>query len=830
MAAGATSRRQRAALPDVAGPMLCTLVGEPFDNPDWLFEPKFDGLRVLVRFDGRELTLLSRNDQAQNFQFPDVAEALRAALPRPMIVDGEVVCFDERGRTSFRALQQRFHLKDAAEVRARAGRHPAFIHLFDILYLDGRDLTGLPLAERKELLKRAVRWSERVLWTEHERGGGKALWERACRAGEEGIIGKDARSRYVAGRSSAWVKVKCVGRQEFVIGGFTDPQRSRVGLGALLVGYHDEDHRLRYAGKVGTGYTREDLLDLRRRLEKREQSEAPFEGDELPRGEHVHWVRPELVAEIAFAEWTQNGLLRQPRFEGLRTDKAPREVRRERPRPARPDTGDNDMALEQYKAKRDFRKTPEPGPRPGRGHREPTFVIQEHHASHLHYDFRLEADGVLKSWAVPKQPSLDPAEKRLAVRVEDHPLGYATFEGRIPEGQYGAGDVHVWDHGTYENLLADKAQPQTVAEGIDAGRLEFALHGERLQGRFALIRMRGRQRGKENWLLIKMKDDFARATKAGGAPALRKDSSNGKKHVTKNGHAHRAAHAPDAVTLTHGDKVLFPDAGITKGDVFEFYRRVSERLLPFLKDRPMTLERLPDGLNGRKAPHFWQKNTPASYPDWIPRVELETERGKPVHYALVNSEEALLYLVNQGTITFHPWLSRVGDLDRPDFVLFDLDPGGASFADVVAVARRLHSVLDEEDVESFVKTSGKTGLHVLVPWTGKGGFDQARAWAGEVAGRVAEALPKQATVEIRKNKRAGRVYVDVLQNARGHHAVPPYVARAVPGATVSTPLRWQEVNDALDPAELNLRTVPRRLAYQKRDPLAALAAAWGKEE
>jgi bifunctional non-homologous end joining protein LigD len=244
----------------------------------------------------------------------------------------------------------------------------------------------------------------------------------------------------------------------------------------------------------------------------------------------------------------------------------------------------------------------------------------------------------------------------------------------------------------------------------------------------------------------------------------------------------------------------------------------------------VTLERLPDGLSGPKAPHFWQKNTPASYPDWIPRVELETARGKPVHYALVNSEDTLLYLVNQGTITFHPWLSRVGDLDRPDFVLFDLDPGEASFTDVVAVARRLHSVLDAEGVESFVKTSGKTGLHVLVPWHGEGGFDEARAWAGEIAGRAAEVMPERATVEIRKNKRGGRVYVDVLQNARGHHAVPPYVVRAVPGATVSTPLRWQEVNDSLDPAELNLRTAPRRLSRQKRDPLAALVKTWGAKE
>src|SRR4051812_2958013 len=178
------------------------------------------------------------------------------------------------------------------------------------------------------------------------------------------------------------------------------------------------------------------------------------------------------------------------------------------------------MPLEDYNAKRDFRRTPEPPARSGKGHRRPIFVVQEHNASHLHYDFRLEADGVLKSWAVPKQPSLDPADKRLAVRVEDHPLAYADFAGDIPEGQYGAGHVTVWDHGTYDNLLEEKAHPQTVAEGSDGGPREFALHGDRLHGRFALIRMKGRKSvGKENWLLLKLKDDHARPGTGAGAKA-----------------------------------------------------------------------------------------------------------------------------------------------------------------------------------------------------------------------------------------------------------------------------------------------------------------------
>jgi bifunctional non-homologous end joining protein LigD len=278
---------------------------------------------------------------------------------------------------------------------------------------------------------------------------------------------------------------------------------------------------------------------------------------------------------------------------------------------------------------------------------------------------------------------------------------------------------------------------------------------------------------------------------------------------------------PESITVTHPEKVVYPEAGITKGEVFDFYRRIADRLLPYLRDRPVTLERWPEGV-GEGRRHFWQKNLPASYPAWIPRVELPSEASKPVHYALVNDLPALLYLVNQDALTFHVWLSRVEDLDRPDFVLFHLDPGPAPFADVVAVARELHALLQAEGRPAFVKTSGKTGLHVLVPWAGAGGYDEARSWALAVAERVVEALPERATVERRKAARGGRVYVDVLQNARGHHVVPPYVLRATPGASVSMPLTWRELREDLDPAAFNLRTIFRRLARLKRDPMAPL--------
>jgi bifunctional non-homologous end joining protein LigD len=474
-------------------------------------------------------------------------------------------------------------------------------------------------------------------------------------------------------------------------------------------------------------------------------------------------------------------------------------------------------SLAEYRAKCDFRKTAEPAPEVSTTkHKQPIFVVQQHHASRLHYDFRLEYDGVLKSWAVPREPSMDPADKRLAVKVEDHPVPYAKFEGTILHGQYGAGKVLIWDRGTFEPAPG----AGDLGAGLASGKVEFVLHGERLNGRFALVRMKGR--GDKNWLLIKGRDQFATSAASNGKPVERRPASKTARPVV----SRRTGHAPTEVALTNGDRVWFPEDGITKGDVYRFYEAIADRLIPFLRDRPMTLERLPGGIDPGQ-PHFWQKHTPEHYPKWIPRVDFPSERGRSVQYVLVNDKKTLLYLVNQGSMTFHPWLSRVSDPDRPDFVLFDLDPGSASFGDAVTVAKELHRMLDDEGVAGVPKTSGKSGLHVLVAWTQKGGYDQAREWARSLADRVAKALPNLATTEIRKAKRGKRVYVDTLQNAKGHHAVPPYVVRPVTGAPVSMPLTWGEVSPRLRPGRFTIRTALRRLTRQKADPMAPLLKSLG---
>ena len=305
-------------------PQLATLTDRRFDDPAWIFERKLDGVRVLARHERGQGVLRSRNGNDVSAGYPEITAALPLAATTDLLVDGEIVAFD-RGQTSFSRLQARIHLRDPRRIAATGVA--VYFYVFDLLRCDGHDLTLLPLRTRKRLLRKALRWNDPLRFSTHRNTSGEAYYAYACRHGWEGIIAKRAAARYRHGRSPDWLKMKCEFGQEFVIGGFTEPKGSRADLGALLVGYYEAD-RLRYAGKVGTGFSEATLKDLRGRLDRLAQDRSPF-ADEV-REASVHWARPELVAQIGFSEWTRDGRLRHPRFEGLRHDKAARQVVRER--------------------------------------------------------------------------------------------------------------------------------------------------------------------------------------------------------------------------------------------------------------------------------------------------------------------------------------------------------------------------------------------------------------------------------------------------------------------------------------------------------------------
>jgi DNA ligase D-like protein (predicted ligase) len=306
-------------------PMKAVLTDRPFSDPEWFFERKLDGIRCGAVREGGRVRLLSRSGQTLNNTYPELVEALEVDGP-DLLLDGEIVAF-EGARTSFERLQQRMQIRDPQ--RARRSRVAVYYYVFDLLELDGEDLRAAPLRERKASLRHAVEFRGRLRFTPHRVGAGETLFASACRRGWEGLIAKRAMSRYSPTRSRDWLKIKCSHAQELVIGGWTAPKGSRKDLGAILVGYFEEG-QLRYAGKVGTGFDERTLERLGRELERRELESSPFLATHgLPRA--ARWAKPELVAQVAFTEWTRDGRLRHPRYQGLREDKPAREVVRERP-------------------------------------------------------------------------------------------------------------------------------------------------------------------------------------------------------------------------------------------------------------------------------------------------------------------------------------------------------------------------------------------------------------------------------------------------------------------------------------------------------------------
>ena len=496
------------------------------------------------------------------------------------------------------------------------------------------------------------------------------------------------------------------------------------------------------------------------------------------------------------------------------------------------------MGLATYQKMRDFRRTPEPRGRVSQrnGWR---FVVQEHHASKLHFDFRLEMGGVLKSWSLPRGPSLDPADKRLAVPTEDHPVEYLKFEGRIPEGEYGAGEHLRWDGGKYKLLDADDP-----LEALASGKLAFELHGEKLRGAFTLVEMKGRRM----WLLMKRQDEHAepgwvlklrrpvdgRDTLAGKGkgkgPEAKRKSGGGRAGLerirTSGGPAVPAARAlrakklegdvrvrvgRDVVPLTHLERVYWPEDGYTKGDLIRYYEEVAPVILPYLKDRPLIMKRYPAGLRG---PSFHQHDV-NDVPDFVRTATLEVEEGgHTVDYIVGTGRATLLYMANLGAIERHPFHSRVAALDRPDWMVFDLDPGeGVEFEAICQLALAVREVLSRLGLEGYAKTSGSRGLHIYVPFRAAYDYERVAELAAAVATVVAREHEAVATVERSlKKRRRGQIYVDHMQNAKGKSVVAPYSVRPRAGAPVSAPLEWGEVERRrLTPRDFTMINIHRRL-------------------
>ena len=614
---GAKERTVRA---DAVELMLATASEEPFTREGWVFELKYDGYRLLAERTGREPYLRSRAGHDLTLTFPEIARAVRGLPLEGLVLDGEVVVHDAEGLPSFSRLQRRGRILNQADALRASVELPAIYYAFDLLALEGYDLRGLPLLERKALLREVLPTVGPIRYSDHLVAQGEAMYAQVGRMRLEGIVGKKADAPYRGGRSPHWVKVRTVRVEDFVVVGWTEPKGSRSGFGSLHIAQYDGEELI-YLGAVGSGFTDAELDATMPRLEDLEADACPCTTGPAPKGKGHHWVRPELVVEVKYKELTDQGLTRQPSFSRFRTDKPPREC--------------------------------------------------------------------------------------------------------VVEGAAGP----------------DAEPPAQVRIG-----------GER------------------------------------------------------------------TVAYSNLDKVFWPADGYTKGDLIEYHRAVAEWMLPYLEDRPLVMTRYPDGIDGKS---FFQKDAPPYAPEWIRRVTLWSEGSeRELSYFVAEDLESLLYVINLGTIPLHVWSSRVSSLATPDWCILDLDPKEAPFAHVVEVARTLHGICEEIGLPAFAKTSGSSGIHVLVPLGRRLTYEQSRTLA-QLLGRVVVAERTDiATLTRNPDRREGKVYVDFVQNGHGRLLAAPFTVRPLPGAPVSAPLRWSEVTKKLKISNHTIASLPKRMRRLAGDPLA----------
>lgn len=600
----AKNRATATPVPDFIQPCLATLKSNAPEGKDWLHEVKFDGYRMQAHIDNGTAKLLTRTGLDWTDKFgAAISAALKTLNCENVILDGEVVALDESGGTSFSRLQ---HALSSGETEALS------YYLFDLLFLDGEDIRKQPLIERKSMLKALLgpeQADSPLRYSDHFVQPGSIMLKHACRLGLEGVVSKQADAPYTSGRSTVWIKSKCTQRQEFVILGYLPSEKTGRGLRSLLVGYYEKG-KLQYGGRVGTGFTVKSSDELLARLKKLKAEKPPFSGSGSKQN-GVIWVRPELVAEIEFRAWTDDGILRHASYQGLREDKPADEV------------------------------------------------------------------------------------------VEEKP-----------------------------------------------------------------------------------KDD---------APAAPKRS---------------ATTVKTSVTLSNPDKPLWPDEGVTKQNLLEYYALVWPRMERFVLDRPLSLVRAPDGIGKQR---FFQKHASKGMAGSIGVVK-DSKDGEELLF--IRDFDGLAALVQLGVVEVHIWGSTIADIERPDQIIFDLDPDeGLSVDDVLAATIDVRSRLDDVGLPNFVKPSGGKGYHVLVPLKPSAKWDAVKAFAHKFAKAMEQSDPQKYTATLSKAARKGRIFIDYLRNGRGSTTVAAYSSRAKKGATVSLPVQWSDIENGLPP---NAFSMTDRATIEKR--------------
>lgn len=605
-----SSARTSAVAPAFRPVQLATLVDAVPAGDRWIHEMKYDGYRTLVAVGGGEARAYTRSGLDWSGRFPSILADARQLKVQSALIDGEAVVLDPEGRSNFQKLQGA--LKGA----------PASIDYFafDLLELNGDDLTSLPLLERKTKLKGILpAKGTHIRYSDHIQGNGEKLLKSFCAAGLEGVVSKLANSRYVGARAGSWVKTKCIKRQEFVIAGWTPSDKSRA-FRSLILAVHDGG-TLRYAGKVGTGFDAAELARLMKIVAPLEQKAATVEA---PRAEvrGAHWLRPRLVAEIAYTEMTNEGTLRHPSYLGLREDKKP----------------------------------------------EAVVLETEHHA------------------------------------------------------------------------------------------------------------------------------------------------------------AERPAPATSTVVITSRDRVIYPEANITKGQLADHYAAVAEIMLPWIGSRPISLVRCPQG---RAKQCFFQKHDAGSFGEAVHHIGIVEKDGHEEPYLYIDDADGLMTCVQMGTIEFHGWGARIEDVEKADRLIFDLDPDeGLDFEAVREAAFQFRDILKSMGLETFPMVTGGKGVHVIAPLTPKAEWPQVKDFAYRLAQAVAQNDPKHFTAALAKARRKGRIFVDYLRNQRGATAVMPYSARTRAGASVAAPISWGEMKTIDSPAHFHIGDAPELVRRTSSKTLAS----WGRAE